>query len=216
MTKQPRIKHFYDRLYRKYGEQHWWPAETTLECILGAILTQNTSWKNAEKAILNLRDKGLVNVSELLEISTEELAETVRSSGYYNQKALKIKNFIYYFYKNYRGSFINMQKKETEVLRSELIGIKGIGPETADTILLYALGRKKFVIDRYTQRVLTRHGIAGKYAGYYEMQELVTANIEQDAQLYNEYHALIVRLGKDHCKKKADCNGCPLEYDLSE
>lgn len=214
MQKQSRIKEFYNHLLGSYSRQKWWPADSRLECVLGAILTQNTSWKNAEKAIENLKKKDLINIQKLKKIGLSELAETIRPSGYYNQKAKKIKYFIEYFSENY-GSFEKMMEKDMNVLRYELLSLNGIGPETADTILLYALEKPSFVVDKYTYRLLNRHGLVPEHTTYQEMQELMVNNIEVNTGIYNEFHALIVKVGKNHCRNRALCEGCPLEYDLA-
>jgi endonuclease-3 related protein len=213
MNVSNRIKEFYKSLYSRYGPQDWWPAESELECILGTILTQNTSWKNVEKAFENLKSRGLISVVKLDSISTEKLAWLIRPSGYFNQKAIKIKTFISYVKKTYDGDLDKMLDEDTDQLREELLSLKGIGPETADSILLYALKKPVFVIDAYTYRVLSRHSMIPTEASYQEMQELLMNSVPNDVQVFNEYHALFVKVGKEHCKRKALCRGCPLEYD---
>ncbi len=214
MTRSERINRFYQELYKNYGPQGWWPADSGLECILGAILTQNTSWKNVERAIENLRRENLISVGKLNLITADELAGLIRPSGYYNQKALKIKNFVTFAAQNYSGSLEKMFGEDKSVLRKKLLGIKGIGPETADSILLYAGGIPVFVVDAYTYRVLSRHGLVPEETTYDEIQELFTDSLPEDAHTFNEYHALLVKVGKEHCKKRDPrCNGCPLEYD---
>ncbi len=214
LSRSERIRRFYDELHKKYGPQGWWPGDSPLECIVGAILTQSTSWKNVEKAISNLKNAGLLTVERLGLVTPEELAALVRPSGYYNQKAVKIKNFISFLCANYAGSLERMFAEDKAVLRGKLLSIKGIGPETADSIMLYAGGVPVFVVDAYTWRVLSRHGIVPAETTYAEMQEVFTGSLDEDAGLYNEYHALIVRLGKEHCRKSSPvCEGCPLEYD---
>lgn len=213
MNVSNRIKDFYNALYTRYGPQDWWPAESELECILGTILTQNTSWKNVEKAFENLKSRGLISVDELDSISTEKLARLIRPSGYFNQKAIKIKTFISYIKKAYNGDLGKLLDEDTHRLREKLLSIKGIGPETADSILLYALKKPVFVIDTYTYRVLSRHCMVPMETSYQEMQELLMNSVPNDVQVFNEYHALFVKVGKEHCKRKALCKGCPLEYD---
>lgn len=213
MNKSERIKGFYDALYKRFGPQGWWPSDTELECILGAILTQNTAWKNVEKALENLRREGLISVEKLALISTPALAELIRPSGYFNQKAIKIKNFIKFLMENYGGDLQKMIEEDTANLREKLLGVRGIGPETADSILLYAAKKPTFVVDAYTYRVLSRHGLIPEESTYGEMQEVFMDSLPKNAQLFNEYHALIVRLGKEWCKKNPICEGCPLEYD---
>jgi Uncharacterized protein related to Endonuclease III len=146
-------------------------------------------------------------------LSTEKLAGLIRPSGYFNQKAIKIKNFIAFVLENYDGSLEKMFEEETQTLREKLLGIKGIGPETADSILLYAGRKPVFVVDAYTYRILSRHGLVPEETNYGEMQELFMESLPEDAQLFNEYHALLVKLGKEQCRKKPTCEGCPLEHD---
>ena len=214
MSKSKRINTFYKKLYERYGPQGWWPGGSALECILGAVLTQNTSWTNAEKAILNLKRENIISVKNLASVSTEVLASLIRPSGYYKQKALKIKRVISFITENYGGSLKRMFEEETRELRSKLLTINGIGPETADTILLYAGHKRVFVIDAYTYRVLSRHGLVPEYTTYEEMQELFTDTLSGETAVYNEYHALLVRVGKEHCRKRSPaCDGCPLQYD---
>lgn len=214
MNSSNRIKSIYKLLYKKYGAQGWWPGDSQLESILGAILTQNTSWSNAEKAIENLKNFNLISVEKLKLITTDELAQLVRPSGYYNQKAIKIKNFLSFLSSYYSDSITEMFKDDLPLIRKRLLEIKGIGPETADCILLYGGNKPIFVVDAYTHRILSRHGLVPEQTSYYEMQELFMDSLNDDTQMFNDYHALIVRVGKEHCKKNApQCAGCPLEDD---
>lgn len=214
VDKSKRIKSFYKKLYKSYGPQGWWPGDSSLECILGAILTQNTSWKNVEKALRNLKRENLVSLEKLNLLTSEELAGLIRSSGYYNQKAIKVKNFVSFVMDNYGGSLEQMFGQDTDELRQELLGIKGIGPETADSILLYAGQKPVFVVDAYTYRIFSRHGLVPEETNYSEMQELFVESLPEDTRMFNEYHALIVKLGKEHCKKtRPICEGCPLQDD---
>lgn len=214
MNTSDRIANIYKLLYKKYGPQGWWPGDSQLECILGAILTQNTSWQNVEKAIGNLKKLDLLSIEKLTLLTTNELAQLIRSSGYFNQKAIKIKNFITFLYENYQGDIKIMFQEEISELRDKLLQIKGIGPETADCIMLYGGNKPVFVIDTYTYRILSRHGLVPEQTSYDEMQELIMDSLTQDAQIFNEYHALIVRTGKEHCRKQNPiCAGCPLEED---
>ena len=214
MSKSNRINTFYKELYKRYGPQGWWPGDSTLECVLGAVLTQNTSWTNAEKAISNLKKENIISIKKLSSISADALASVIRPSGYYNQKALKIKHFITFVVDTYEGNLEKMFGEETGELRNKLLTIKGIGPETADTILLYAAQKPVFVIDAYTYRVLSRHGLVPEYTTYDEMQELFMDSLPSDSGVFNEYHALLVRVGKEHCRKRSPlCEGCPLQYD---
>jgi endonuclease-3 related protein len=214
MTKSERIRKFYKELHKKFGPQGWWPADTAVECILGAILTQNTSWKNVVKALDNLKREDLISIDKLNLISTEELAALIRPSGYYNQKAVKIKNFISFLMEEFSGSLDRMFALDKSILREKLLSLKGIGPETADSILLYAGSMPVFVVDAYTWRVLSRHGLVPEQTSYGEIQELFTDSLQEDPVIFNEYHALLVKLGKEHCRKRQPlCAGCPLEYD---
>ena len=214
MSTSERINTIYKKLYKRYGAQGWWPGDSGLELILGAILTQNTAWTNAAKAISNLKEENLIDVAKLASIDTQALASLIRPSGYYNQKALKIKRMLSFIIDNYGGDLEKMYKEDTPELRKGLLSIKGIGPETADTILLYAANKPVFVIDAYTYRVLSRHGLVPEDTTYDEMQELFMDSLPEDSQMFNEYHALILKVAKEHCKKSATlCEGCPLEYD---
>jgi len=207
-----KIQTIYQRLYKAFGPQNWWPGEDSLEIIAGAILTQNTAWTNVEKAIRNLKEQGLLSARGLRDVPLEDLAKAIRSAGYFNEKAKKLKAFIDFLFINYGGSVKRMFKKETHLLRQELLEIKGIGRETADSILLYAGNRAVFVVDAYTRRILSRLQLISEKADYQEIQQLFMQNLPLDAQLFNEFHALFVRLGKDICKKtKPDCGRCPLK-----
>ncbi len=206
-----RLKEMYDLLLTHYGPQNWWPAETEFEVMVGAVLTQNTNWSNVERAIENLKKRGQLSMAGLCSLSVSELAREIRPAGYYNIKAGRLKNLMDFIEHQYQGDLLAMLKEETQCLRQGLLSVKGIGPETADSILLYAAGRPVFVIDSYTHRILTRHEMAEDQADYYELQELFMEHLPEDAGLFNEFHALIVRTGKEYCKKTPKCNGCPLE-----
>lgn len=200
----------YNRLYNAFGPQNWWPGETPFEVIVGAILTQNTSWSNVEKAIKNLKKQKILSPNALSKTKTSKIAGLIRPSGYYNIKAKRLRNFLNFLNSEFNGSLGRLFKTDAQSLRKALLGIKGIGPETADSILLYAANKPFFVIDAYTKRVFSRHGLIKKEAAYDELQRFFMSNLPRDVQLYNEYHALIVRAGKDLCKKKPECNICPL------
>ena len=193
------------------GEQHWWPAQTRLEMMLGAILTQNTAWINVEKAIANLRKNGSLDLDTLETASVDRIAEWIRPAGYFNQKAGTIKGMVDVIRHRFDGSIGKLFALDTPTLRNELLSWKGIGPETADSILLYAGNRPVFVVDAYTKRFCSRHGWCDEKASYDKIAKLFTDNLPEDVPLFNEYHALIVRLGKDYCNTKPKCNGCPLE-----
>lgn len=205
------LTEIYQLLFDRFGPQHWWPGETAFEIITGAILTQNTSWANVEKAIANLKSGNLLTPEKLYHLSTSQLAELIRLAGYYNIKTKRLKSFLTWLFQNYDGRLENLELLDTDHLRIELLDIKGIGPETADSILLYAFGRPVFVVDAYTARVAVRHGLIEPDAEYEQLRDLFQSNLPPDVQLFNEFHALLVRLGKEFCRPKANCPGCPLE-----
>lgn len=202
----------YDRLYRYFGPQHWWPGETPFEIIVGAILTQNTSWQNVARAIDNLKKAMVLTPEKLHSLPLDKLAQLIRPSGYFNIKATRLKEFLKFLFKNYGGSLKKMFSRPLEDLRKEILSIKGIGPETADSILLYAGGFPVFVVDAYTKRIFSRQKLLSEDAKYHHVQELFSRSLKKDVQLYNEYHALIVRLGKDFCRKNnPKCAICPIK-----
>ena len=205
------LNEIYRLLYASYGSQHWWPASSGFEVIIGAVLTQNTNWGNVEKALANLKKTGLLKPEKLRDIKIEKLAELIRPAGYFNIKANRLKNLVNWLFENYQGCIENLDSAGTRRLRDELLSVKGIGPETADSILLYALDRPVFVVDAYTARVMARHHLIEPPFDYEQLQELFASNLPQDFKLFNEYHALLVKVGKEHCKPKARCSGCPLE-----
>jgi endonuclease-3 related protein len=200
----------YNRLFDRYGPQHWWPGDSPFEVIIGAILTQSTAWTNVEKAIANLKAADLLDATSLDEIATDELATLIRSSGYYNAKALKIKAFIDRLHDKHEGNIDRLFALDTADLRKELLSIHGIGPETADSILLYAAYRPIFVIDAYTKRIIGRLGLAPASDSYEAFQQLFMDRLPHDEGMFNEYHALFVRHGKDVCRKTPRCEGCCL------
>ena len=220
MNAQEQIRRYYAALSIAYGPQRWWPAQTRFEVIIGAYLTQNTAWKNVEQALRNLRRAGVLSVDGIRRIALLELELLLRPSGYFRQKAARLKIFIAYLDHNYQGSLRRMFAQPTMKLRAELLGLNGIGPETADSILLYAGNHPIFVVDAYTRRILGRHGILSHKAKYEEVRTLVedsyraSGNHEQLAQQFNEFHALIVSAGKNHCNAAAKCEGCPLQQFL--
>lgn len=201
----------YDSLYKAFGPQHWWPGDTPFEIAVGAILTQNTNWGNVEKAINNLKKEKVLNSRALHAMSHRHLASLIRPAGYFNIKAKRLGNFLTYLSNHYRGSMKRMKKADSDLLREELLAVNGIGPETADSILLYALDKPVFVIDAYTKRVLQRHGLIADKASYHDMQDLFHNNLPRNTEMFNEYHALLVMVGKHYCKPKPACTGCPLE-----
>jgi endonuclease-3 related protein len=209
---KPELGRFYRVLLKHFGSQHWWPGETPFEIVVGAILTQNTAWTNVEKAIGNLKRAGALTVETMEALPEAELAALIRSSGYFRQKARKLKAFLEYLRRNHGGSLERMFRVPTQRLREELLAIHGIGDETADSILLYGGGHAIFVVDAYTRRILGRHGMIAADASYQEIQELFYRKIPPGAPVYNEFHALLVQTGKQHCLRSAPrCAGCPLE-----
>jgi len=203
---------FYKKLYSHFGPQYWWPAESRFEVMIGAILTQNTNWSNVEKAITNLKKNKLLYPDKLHKLSFRELAPLIRSAGYFNIKAKRLKEFIKFLHKFYQGNLKMMSEVQMLKLREQLLSVKGIGPETADSILLYALDKPVFVVDAYTKRVLSRHYLCKEDSGYEDVQNLFMQNLKNEVKLFNEYHALIVKLGKDFClKNKPKCGICPLK-----
>lgn len=206
----------YNVLLNAIGPRHWWPGETPLEIIVGAILTQNTAWKNVEKAIANLKKEGGLSLEALDKLPENELAELIRPSGYFNQKAKKIKIFVRYICSRYACSLEKMSERPLAPLREELLAIHGIGPETADSILLYAFEKPSFVVDAYTRRILLRHGWMTEKATYEDIRRFFMTFLPQDAALFNEFHALIVFVGNRFCKRTPNCSACPLRSFLPE
>jgi len=213
-------------LLSHFGPQRWWPVtgegkiqpeysggpkneKQQLEVIFGSILTQNTNWKNVEKAIVNLNRNELINAKKIIKIEDKKLAEVIKSSGYHNQKAKKLKNFCRFLLQYYRFDLKKLFDKEAKKLRKELLSINGIGPETADSIILYAAKKPMFVIDAYTKRILNRVGF--KENTYDDFQKLFMQNLPKSEKLFNEYHALLVSLGKNICKKNPLCKNCPIK-----
>jgi endonuclease III related protein len=205
------LLNIYRKLYETYGPQHWWPGETPFEVMVGAILTQNTSWANVEKAIQNLKGRKVLDVRGIHRLKRNQLASLIRSSGYFRIKADRLKAFVNFLSENYDGELKRMMKEGVETLRQKLLDVKGIGPETADSILLYGLKKPIFVVDAYTKRILSRHGIISEKASYDEVQRFFMDHLPRDERLFNEYHALLVHLGKTLCKKRPRCDICPLE-----
>jgi endonuclease-3 related protein len=206
-----KLTEIYELLYRHFGPQHWWPGQSALEIIVGAILTQNANWGNVEKAINNLKAAKSLSVESLHSMDVLKLAQLIRPAGYYNLKAKRLKNFINRLVEDFNGEMRALRRLDTESLRERLLSIKGIGPETADSILLYAFEKPVFVVDAYTARVAVRHGLIEPSVDYESLRELFQSNLPQEIQLFNEYHALLVRVGKEFCRPRAKCTGCPLE-----
>lgn len=239
------VRQYFDTLEAAWGPQYWWPAETPFEVILGAYLTQNTSWKNVERAMSNLRERGLLNLEGIRRLEICELEELIRPAGYFRQKAARLKTFVTYLDRQYGGSLERMFAEPTLRLRTELLLLNGVGPETADSILLYGGQHEVFVVDAYTKRIFERHGLIDSQAKYEELRELVEGGLRltkptseptpfsgsrpeihapssmsqssrtEVARRFNEFHGLLVQVGKHHCLKAAPkCEGCPLERFL--
>ncbi len=201
----------YDRLYARFGPQHWWPGETPFEVCVGAILTQNTAWTNVEKAITNLKNAGVMEASAMAALAEGELAELIRPSGYFNLKAKRLHGFLGFLRGRYGGDVQRMFAEPAATLRPKLLGVYGIGPETADSMLLYGGNQPSFVVDAYTLRIFSRLGLLPPGADYHRAKALFEDHLPTDTALFNEYHALIVALGKDFCRpKKPRCEGCAL------
>jgi len=200
----------YQRLLDRYGPQHWWPAETPLEMIVGAILTQSAAWVNVEKAIANLKTRGLLSTTMLRQTSAEELARLIYPSGYHNVKAKKIKVFVDWLGEHYRDDLDRLFALDLPALRCELLSVYGVGEETADSIILYAARKPVFVVDAYTRRIVSRLGLAPTHNSYLAFQSLFMEHIPDEEGLFNEYHALLVCHGKSTCKRVPVCDGCCL------
>jgi len=219
----------YDSLHEVFGYQNWWPivendmaiyhpdyrsckrtSQHAFEIGVGAILTQNTAWKNVVTAIANLKNQKNFSADKLIQLSEAEIADLIRSSGYFNQKARKLKGFASFVLIEAGGDLLKLRKKKLGEVRSLLLGLWGIGPETADSIMLYALGFPIFVVDAYTRRIFSRLGVVKETVGYQEVQDFFHSALKSNPELFGEYHALLVRLGKDFCHPKPLCSDCPL------
>jgi endonuclease-3 related protein len=246
LDREARVRAYYRELMATWGPQDWWPAYTRFEVIVGAFLTQNTAWVNVERALRQLREEGVLNLDGIRRTPVPKLAEMIRSSGYFRQKAQRLKNFVTYLDSNYGGSLERMFAQPTDKLREELLALNGVGPETADSILLYAGGHPVFVVDAYTRRIFERHGLITSKAGYEDLRQLVEGALQQGlpaaedppptsplpgrrrhkfvvrrattaARTFDEFHALLVQAAKHHCRKaEAICAGCPLEQFLNK
>ncbi len=211
MNKTKVLTDIYNSLFKSFGKQHWWPGETDFEVVIGAILTQNTNWSNVEKAIKNLKTAKVFTPKKFHEIKIEKLAELIKPSGYFNVKARRLKNFIEWLFLEYNGSLSKLFKLDCDSLREQLLSVNGIGKETADSIILYAAEKPAFVVDAYTKRVLLRHGLITDDYDYDKVKAVFEDNLPEKVSLYNEYHALIVMVGKYYCKPKMQCEECPLK-----
>lgn len=209
------LEGLYRRLLAYHGPQHWWPGDTPFEVIVGAILTQNTSWRNVERAIRNLSQRDVLSPEGIFRLEVEELAALVRPSGYYHSKAKKLKVFVDFLFETHGGDLASLLDLEAEMLRSELLGLWGVGEETADSIVLYAAGKPSFVVDAYTLRVFSRLGLCRPDTRYSALRQMFMSGLEPDPGLYNEYHALLVRHGKDTCRKRQPlCRLCPIRETI--
>jgi endonuclease III related protein len=209
-NKKSTILYTYSLLYKSYGAQYWWPARSPFEVAVGAILTQNTNWSNVEKAIVNLKKKKLLTSGMLYKTNTRSIAEAIRPSGYYNIKAQRLKRFVDFLHEKYKGDISLMKPSRRDMLRKELLDVNGIGPETADSILLYALKKPVFVVDAYTRRIAECLGLAARGDDYSYIQAVFMKNLPGSVEIFNEYHALIVRHAKDVCRRKPACARCIL------
>ncbi len=206
----PTLLTVYQRLLKHYGPRHWWPAQTPFEMAVGAILTQNTNWKNVEKAIDNLHAAKVLTPAAMADLARDELENLIRPSGFFRQKSERLQRFCCYLKKNYQGSLEKMLQQPLACVRQELLALKGIGPETADSILLYAGNHLSFVVDAYTGRLFTRLGQLKGDESYTQIRTLFMQHLPAEVALYNEYHALIVAHSKEHCRKRPLCSDCPL------
>lgn len=211
LDEKERLLEIYKRLLDTFGQQGWWPAESDFEMCVGAILTQSTAWVNVEKAIANMKREGALDPTVIERTPEEELSEIIRPSGYFNAKARKLKEFCRYLNHYHGGSLVSLFHVKLPELREELLSIWGIGPETADSMILYGARQPVFVVDSYTRRICARLGLTPPQAGYSQLQRFFMDRLPPDVPLYQEYHALIVALGKDICRPTPACSRCPLD-----
>lgn len=204
----------YETLYRELGPQHWWPGETDFEVIVGAVLTQNTAWSNVEKAIENLKQADVLSLEKMRKLSLRRLAVLIRPSGYFNLKAKRLKAVLNWLWNRTRGRLSTLKKVKKEILRDELLSVYGVGPETADSILLYAIDKKSFVVDAYTRRIFSRHGFLRGHEAYHQVKDFFESGVHRSRKIYNEFHAMIVNIGKNYCRTIPKCEFCPLKADL--
>lgn len=201
----------YRRMAAQYGPTHWWPGDTDFEVAVGAILTQNTAWINVEKAIINLKREKLLSPKAILACADDRLHAALRPSGYFRLKSIRLRSFCAHLVNRYGGKMANLEKQSLAELREELLSIHGIGPETADDILLYACRKPVFVVDAYTRRILSRHGLVPHDIKYEPLRALFEMHLDHDVPMFKEYHGLIVWTAKDFCRTKPNCEGCPLQ-----
>ena len=215
MTTKQKLLNIFQTLLASFGQRNWWPGETELEIIVGAILTQNTSWKNVERAISNMKAHGVLNADTIQSIPIEKLEEIIKPSGFYKQKSERLKRVISILFNDNHKSIENLRLFDTEYLRTLLLNINGIGPETADSILLYAFNRPIFVADAYTKRFVKNHQLYNGNNRYDNVQQFFMENLPRNEYLFNEFHALIVYLCQNYCKKVPECSHCPLKSELN-
>lgn len=204
------LKKFYRLMSRHFGPTQWWPGDTPFEVAIGAILTQNTAWTNVERAIANLKRERLLTPRAILDCPDERLHAALRPSGYFRVKTVRVRSFCRQLVDRYGGRMARMAKQPLDTLRPELLAIPGIGPETADDILLYACDKPVFVVDAYTRRILSRHGLCPQNVGYEELRALFERNLPRDIAMFKDYHGLIVYTGKNYCRRAPKCAECPL------
>ncbi len=216
MDLHTRLTELYEALRRAYGHRDWWPGDGPFEVMVGAVLTQRTNWNNVSKAIERLKEAGALSPRPLAAMEPERLQELIRPAGYYRQKAARVRRLARWVMERADGEPARLEDVPTDELREELLALRGIGPETADSILLYALERATFVVDTYTNRILVRHGLLEPRCGYYEMKDLFESVLPPDLDLYRDYHAQLVELGKRHCRSRPRCKGCPARPVLGE
>jgi len=209
-AKHDELMALYQAMLAHFGPQRWWPGDGPLEIMIGAVLTQNTNWANVERAIANLRRSDLIDVERLATCSLPRLAEIIRPAGYFRVKANRLHNLMSHVWREYGGDLDVFFSRSVDSLREELLSINGIGPETADDIVLYAAGKPTFVVDAYTYRVMVRHKLIAEDDDYHAIKDFFESNLPPDVPLYNEYHALLVATGKNYCRKIALCDRCPL------
>ena len=205
------LAEMYERMASHFGPTHWWPGDSPFEIAVGAILTQNTAWTNVEKAIANLKRERALSAAAIVARDDASLHDLLRPSGYFRVKTVRLRSFCQHLLDRYDGNLERMAQRPLAALRPELLGINGIGPETADDILLYACGKPVFVVDAYTRRILSRHGLVPPDIAYDALQTVFERNLETDLHRFKEYHGLIVYTGKDFCRRGPKCAACPLQ-----
>jgi endonuclease-3 related protein len=211
-TTKELLRDIYRRLDGAYGDQQWWPGDSPFEVAVGAILTQNTAWSNVERAIDNLKDAGLLEAGKLAALRASAIAPLIKPAGYYNVKARRLRAFLDFLGEESDGDIAALARCGLADAREKLLSVRGVGPETADSILLYACGLPTFVVDAYTHRILYRHGLAEESATYEELKETFESHLEADVALFKQYHALLVKVGRERCRRREPrCAGCPLE-----